>query len=111
MFRKKFRLIASAKKKKKQKANCKNILKYCVLKVPIKQLNVFYQVQQPMMDHHHQEHGSGSAEKKVKIDKFLFARLFLPITIIPPAVFHNFLLEKSHILVARGDDYATNHSN
>jgi hypothetical protein len=62
------------------------------------------------MDHHHPEHGSGSAEKKVKINNFSSFKYFF-ITIVPPAVFYQFFLEKSHLLVTGGDDYASNHTH
>jgi uncharacterized Zn-finger protein len=38
------------------------------------------------MEHHHQDHGAGSSEKKVKINKFSFGPNFFHF-FFPPAVF------------------------
>ena len=69
------------------------------------------------MDHQNQQQVPANPEKKVKNQYFhfmmeeKFEREKKLTKIFPPAVFHYPLAETSLILVARGDDNATNNSH
>jgi predicted HAD superfamily hydrolase len=62
----------------KYKYKIANNSKFRELKRLIKVQEAFAFVHRLAMDHHHNQNASGSAEKKVKIDKFLFHTIFLP---------------------------------